>query len=490
MSSLPERLITPPTVEYLVLDGDLQIEDFSERVVAFADDPQAVAVGEFVGKAFPELIGAEQVLHGIWSGEKGEYELREVARRDLYFNLWAFRAKSSLVLLFEEVTEMISLKQSLVQRANETELLFSALKHSKNYLDKVIASMGDALIITNRQGVIKSVNQAAVDIFGYAIAEFVGQPWQIFLPTKLWQQELSPIAIIAAQQEIKTVEVDCRHKQGDRLMVEFNCSQVIADLTQEESFVYVGRNITARREAEREQQKAIAKERELVELRSRFLSTAAHEFRNPVGSILMCAEMLQMSQGKLSDDEQTMYIEFIQQAGRSLKTIMEDILLLSRIDAGKLRYNPTTFDLQPFCDNLIQTVHLAMNDHRIQLDYPTAIATVTMDAKLLQHILQNILSNALKYSPNQQPVDLIIRPNLGAAEYLDFIVRDRGIGIPAKDLEHVCDSFHRAKNVGEIPGTGLGMAITDKFIELHHGSIHIDSQENQGTTVTVTLPRR
>lgn len=488
MSLLPERLVTPPEVEYLLLGEDLRIQEFSKNAPLFADNPADLVATELVVKAFPELIGAEQILEAIRLGTKNEYELKEIARRDFYFNLYAVRVKASLVLLFEDVTEMMTLKQSLVQRANEAELLLSALKNSKDYLDKVIASIGDALIITNQAGIIKSVNQAAVDIFGYSIAEFVDQPWQNFLPREIWQLELSPWAIANEQAEIKTIEVDCFSKEGQPLTVEFNCSQVVAGLTQEESLVYVGRNITARKQAEREQQKVIAKERELVELRERFLSTAAHEFRNPIGSILMCVEMLKHPKANLSAEEQVVYIDFIQQAGSTLKGIMEDILLLSKADAGKLGFNPKGICLKTVCEEMILQVQVAMGENRIQFSDRTNLDTVLMDSKLLQHILPNLLSNALKYSPNNQPVEFTIAPSPEQSDHLTFTIRDHGIGIPAKDLKHIFDSFHRAKNVGEIPGTGLGMAITHRSIQLHQGTIAIESQENQGTTVIVTLP--
>lgn len=488
MSLLPEKFVIPPHVAYLLLGAGLRITDFSEQVQQFAIDPTDIAINTHVCQAFPELIGIEDLLEEMRQGSTGQYELREVAREHVYFNLYATPIANYLILLFEDVTEMMSLKQSLVQRANEAELLLSALRHSKDYLDKVVLSIGDALIITNAQGQIQSVNQATIEMFGYHRGELIGQSLERLMPPHIWQEHLAPRVIAAHQSVIKNIEVDCLTKALTPLAIEFNCSRVLADLSQNESFVYIGRNITARKQAELEQQKAIAKERELVELKANFLSIASHEFRNPIGSILMCTEILQHSKAHLSPEEQEMYIDFIQQAGNNLKEVMEDVLLISKVDAGKLQCQPTELSLNLFCKRLTQQIQLSMGAKRIQTQYSDQISTVHMDGKLLQHILQNLLSNALKYSPEEQPVDFIVEPSPHNPHHVRFTIRDYGIGIPADDLEHIFESFHRAKNVGEIPGTGLGMAITYKYIHLHQGDITITSEENLGTTVVVTLP--
>jgi PAS domain S-box-containing protein len=488
MSFLPEKFVIPPHIAYLLLGKGLRIVDFSEQVQLFALNPADILINGHVCQAFPELIGAEELLEEMRQGNTGQYELREVARGEVYFNLHATPIANYLILLFEDVTEMMNLKQSLVQRANEAELLLSALRHSKDYLDKVVLSMGDALIITNPHGQIQSINQAAIAMFGYVQGELLGQSLQKLVPTQVWQKHLAPGAIARHQSTIKNIEVECLTKAQDSLTIEFSCSRVLADLNQNESFVYIGRNITARKQAELEQQKAIAKERALVELKANFLSIASHEFRNPIGSILMCTEILQHSKAQLSPEEQDMYIDFIKQAGNNLKAVMEDVLLISKVDAGKLQCQPTELNLNLFCERLVQQIQLSTGVERIKAQYSDQITTVQMDGKLLQHILQNLLSNGLKYSPEDQPIDFIVELSPTQPGQVQFTIRDRGIGIPAEDLEHIFESFHRAKNVGEIPGTGLGMAITYKYIHLHQGDITIESTENQGTTVTVTLP--
>lgn len=487
MSLLPERFVMPPHMGYILLDRALTIVEFAKNLLDFSISPTELKCGVFVSDAFPELFGVEDILKDIYVGQRREYELREIARDDVYFNLYVHRLENYLLLLLENTTETMTLKQSLVQRANETGLLLDALRNSKDYLDKVMLSMGDALIITDHQGLIRQVNQAAEEMFGYSEAEMLEISLESLVPHQVWQDTLNPRAIADHTDSIKAVEVACRTKLQHALTVEFNCSQVLTDLEQTASYVYIGRDITARKVAELERQKAIAKEREFVELRARFLSTASHEFRNPIASILMCAEILQNPDEKPTSEELDMYLDFIQQAGRNLKDVLEDVLLISRAESGKVEFQPGTLNLPRFCDQLIQQIHLSMNEQRIEATYMDNLETVSMDGKLLQHILQNLLSNALKYSPGDRPVEFSISP--GDKEgYLKFLVRDHGIGIPEADLQHIFDSFHRAKNVGEIPGTGLGMAITHEYIEIHHGTITIRSEENQGTEIELQLP--
>ena len=135
MSLLPEKFLIPPHMAYILLDSTLTIVEFSQNLSLFAISPEELQHGAVVSNAFPELFGVEDILKEIYLGQRREYELREIARDKLYFNLYAHRLDSYLLLLFENTTEIMNLKQTLVQRANETGLLLDALRNSKDYLD-------------------------------------------------------------------------------------------------------------------------------------------------------------------------------------------------------------------------------------------------------------------------------------------------------------------------------------------------------------------
>jgi len=166
--------------------------------------------------------------------------------------------------------------------------------------------------------------------------------------------------------------------------------------------------------------------------------------------------------------------------------LMEEVLVLSRFDAGKMECKPSPLDLGSLCRRLVDEVLSATNHVcPIALSLPPRLNKANVDEKLLRHILTNLLSNAVKYSPPGIPVHLLV-----AQEAKEVILRveDRGIGIPEEDRHWLFNAFHRARNVGERPGTGLGLVIVKKCIELHGGKIKVDSRLNEGTSVTVHLP--
>jgi signal transduction histidine kinase len=174
--------------------------------------------------------------------------------------------------------------------------------------------------------------------------------------------------------------------------------------------------------------------------------------------------------------------------------LLEDVLTIGRAEAGKLEFQPAPMDLAAFCHKIVENMqeladeeHISSHhQHRLTLVTQGDCSNVQMDAKLLEHIVSNLLSNGLKYSPEGGTVqfDLICD-----GESAVFHIRDCGIGIPQKDLEQLFESFRRASNVGTIPGTGLGLAIVKKCVELHGGTITVDSVVGTGTTFTVTLPK-
>jgi signal transduction histidine kinase len=253
-------------------------------------------------------------------------------------------------------------------------------------------------------------------------------------------------------------------------------------------------DITERKQAEAEMLKALEKERELGELRSGFVSLVSHEFRTPLTTIQSSAELVQRYSQKLSDERKLNHLIRIQGAVKRMTQLLEDVLTIGRAEAGKLEFQPAPMDLAAFCHKIVENMqeladeeHISSHhQHRLTLVTQGDCSNVQMDAKLLEHIVSNLLSNGLKYSPEGGTVqfDLICD-----GESAVFHIRDCGIGIPQKDLEQLFESFRRASNVGTIPGTGLGLAIVKKCVELHGGTITVDSVVGTGTTFTVTLPK-
>lgn len=167
--------------------------------------------------------------------------------------------------------------------------------------------------------------------------------------------------------------------------------------------------------------------------------------------------------------------------------MLDDILTLGKVESGKLRFTPAPVNATDLCKNLVAEMKQGSETaRRIVLLTIGEAGISAMDSSLLRHIVNNLLSNALKYSPDDSPVTLTVRTE---PEQIIFIIKDRGIGIPDADQERLFETFHRAANAKGVPGTGLGLAIVKESVDQHGGTITIESQEGVGTTVTVALPR-
>ncbi len=244
-------------------------------------------------------------------------------------------------------------------------------------------------------------------------------------------------------------------------------------------------DITEYRRAEVETRRALERERELSELKSRFITTASHEFRTPLSTILAAAELLQNYEDKLSPAKKHTYFQRITRAVSEMIALLDDVLIIGAEEVGKLGFKPTALDPTKFCSELVEEMSLGIGlEHEFHFSHDDRCRQSHMDEQLLRHILSNLLSNAVKYSPKAGPIYLHLYRHEGQAV---FQVCDEGIGIPAEDQEHLFESFYRGRNVGNISGTGLGLAIVQRAVALHGGSVGFKSDE-AGTTFTITLP--
>jgi PAS domain S-box-containing protein len=243
---------------------------------------------------------------------------------------------------------------------------------------------------------------------------------------------------------------------------------------------------TQRKKAEAELHKALEKERELSQFKSRFITTISHEYRTPLTIIQSSAELLEHYEHKWSSEKRLIHLQRILASTRHLTNLVNDVLFIGQAEMKKLEFNPAPLNLEQFCFGLVEELRSGIgNQTSITSNIRGNCTNACLDEKLLRQILANLLSNAIKYSPDGGTVrfDLECRED-GAT----LRIQDSGIGIPAEDLSQLFESFHRAKNVGTIPGTGLGLAIVKKCVDLHEGQITVESEAGVGTTFTVTLP--
>lgn len=239
---------------------------------------------------------------------------------------------------------------------------------------------------------------------------------------------------------------------------------------------------------EAEPRTALVTERDQGELRSRFIGIAAHEFRTPLTTILSSAELLEHYRYRWSEEKQQVHLKRIQNAALHLSEMLDDILTICRAEAGKLEFNPMPMNLPRFCQNLVEDLQPTTKaGQAIALIYQGDYTQVSLDERLLRHILTNLLSNAIKYSPRGSKIQFSITCQ---THQVCFQIQDHGIGIPPEDRPHLFESFCRAANASDIPGSGLGLTIVKSCTELHGGQIQLRSELGKGTTFTVTIPIR
>lgn len=240
-----------------------------------------------------------------------------------------------------------------------------------------------------------------------------------------------------------------------------------------------------RRLAEAAIRVALEKEKELSELKSRFWSMIVHEFRNPLTSILASSQLLEVHGDRLNSERKQEYLELIQNSVKVMNQLLNDTLEIVRADRSNLEFNPTPIDLEAFCQDLVEETQLNSGSrHQILFLHHGDCQSMCLDDKLLWHILSNLLSNAVKYSPQGGTIILEITCT---EEEATFKVKDEGIGIPKETQTHLFEPFHRADNVGNIPGTGLGLTLVRKCLDLHGGQIQVESEVGTGSTFTVNI---
>ena len=233
-------------------------------------------------------------------------------------------------------------------------------------------------------------------------------------------------------------------------------------------------------------QKLIALAAAKSENRSRFFSMAYHDLNTPLTTIQLSAEMLEDSELPSGSITLNKNIARIKKAVSNMSGLLQDILMLSKAEYGKVALNLNPINATDFCTSILEELQPIVTDkHLITFRTHTDTVYANLDAKLLHHLLTNLLSNAIKYSPNGGNVSLELSCE---NQQIIFCVRDEGIGITAEDREKLFQQFERGANVGKIKGSGLGLCIVKHIVDLHGGTISVESALGKGTTFIVTLP--
>ncbi|HEY9651068.1 MAG TPA: ATP-binding protein [Coleofasciculaceae cyanobacterium] len=383
---------------------------------------------------------------------------------------------------------LTKLEQTVIRQKHTEEALLNSLATNRALLNAI----PDSIFRINRDRVFINYKAPKESQIFLNEADFIGKKVEEIFPAFIAQSWCDRI-----EQARKTGELQILEYQWSNEGKEAYWEARLA-VSESDEIVAIIRDITERKQAEDDLQESLHKEKELSELKSRFISTASHEFRTPLTAILGSTELLRYYSHNWSEEKKQLHFERIHSRVQHMTQLLDDVLLVGKAEAQKMEFQPSSINLIQFCHSLVEELQLSTaRNHSIVFASPgldgaqenealsNPYTSAVLDEKLLQHILSNLLSNAIKYSPVGSTIQFLLTCHEHQAI---FQIQDRGIGIPDEDQLRLFEAFHRATNVGDIPGTGLGLVIIKNAVDLHGGKITVNSQVGVGTTFTVTLP--
>lgn len=362
----------------------------------------------------------------------------------------------------------------------------NTLAENEKQLSSIIESSLDAIITTDVNLQIVKSNSKAIELFGYPSEKLIGSDLAELISASsrdLFRRQISEVNL---ERQYIREELNCLIHDGSEFLAELTVSLIF--IQGKKFFSVFIRDITVAKRAEVELRKALQKEADLNQLKTRFITLTSHEFRTPLTTIQSSADLMSLllnTREFPQTEKLEKYISRITKEVGRLTGLMNDILVLGRIEAGRIAVNLSKIDLVSLIREILDTGNLAEADNRkIILNISGSPEPVSADPALLIHIFQNLLSNALKYSAGKPSPQISLEYT---SDRCIISVRDFGIGIPKADQHNLFQTFYRASNVENIKGTGLGLTIVKQFVELHGGNLFVESAENSGTCFTFEL---
>ncbi len=389
----------------------------------------------------------------------------------------------------------------LGSQIKETERKDAELQRVNNFLNNIWNHAGAIIFVCDTNGLIQFFNPSAEKWLGYKSDEVINKISiaSFHLESELQKKALELSALtdteIKADFEVFTTasklnlgnnqEWHYRRKDGSTFYVSLNVTPLKDSYNTISSYLGIAIDVSDKKKAEIEILAALEKEKELNELKSRFVSMASHEFRTPLSAVLSSAYLLSKYTKAEEQPNREKHIQRIVSSVTSLTEILNDFLSVGKIEEGNIVAKNTEYDVQQQMHEIIQGVqHLFKKGQHVDYKHEGNGSIVHLDSSMMRHIVSNLLSNAIKFSVEDSVVELTTRCDEGK---LILSVKDNGIGIPEEDLQHLYRRFFRSSNVTNIQGTGLGLHIVSKYTELMNGEITCESKLGEGTTFTITF---
>jgi PAS domain S-box-containing protein len=383
-----------------------------------------------------------------------------------------------------EKIDLLSAFGSQLGMALENAQLYEEVARSKTYIESLVESAGDAIISTDLEDRILTWNRAAEIIFGYGKDEVLGQTVHILLPPGR-STELNEIRIKALLTDvIRNLELKRMRKDGVTIDVALAVSTLKDKEGKVVGFLHLAKDIT-------EKQRYEKRLKELDRMKSDFVSNVSHELRTPLTAIKASADnMLDNLVGPLSE-KQTRYLLRIKNNADRLARLINDVLDLSRIEAGRVDLRPSDLDLTALAQEVVEQVRPMTLEKLIRLEVTSCDGDCVSwaDRDKVAQVLMNLIGNAVKFTAPHGAITVTIKR---IADWMHIAVTDTGPGIAAEDVDRVFNKFYQVAHAGEqkARGTGLGLAICKALVEMHGGRIWVESEINKGSTFAFTLPAR
>ncbi|GAB4397955.1 MAG: PAS domain S-box protein [Rhodoferax sp.] len=391
---------------------------------------------------------------------------------DIGVTLVPWEGGMAMLTFFSDVSERKALENRLTQTLAEREAILNA------------SVVGIAFLTA--EGRFLWANPAMLNLFGAEAGRPLMSMEVVYLDREQYLRVGKAAARAILQGDRYETELQMRRLDGRLIWVTLS-GQAVNRSDISAGTVWTALDITQRKQAEEDTRQALQQQRELNDLRSRFVSMTSHEFRTPLATILSSAELLRFYGERMSNAERNEVLASIETSVSRMTQMLDRVLMLGRSESGLMEFKPQWMNLVCLCEAVCQEARqaLASPQHAVILTLQSPKLEGWFDDKLLRHVLGNLVSNAIKYSPAGGQVEVNI---VHSDDAITLSIADQGIGIPKDEIPHLFTSFHRASNVGDIKGTGLGLAIVKNAIETHGGHISVHSEPNQGTRFVVQLP--
>jgi PAS domain S-box-containing protein len=382
------------------------------------------------------------------------------------------------------------------------ELLNERLESSLISQKAILDNAKVMLFSTNKIGIIRFFNPEAERLTGYTEKEVVNIETPVIfhksseieicrdeLKNKFgleFENDIDVILEKALRNEICNQECIYINKKGENIPVSLTLTSMKDKKKQLVGFMGVAIDLTERKKAELNLMEALTKEKKLGELKSRFVTTASHEFRTPLSTISSSAYLIEKYTEQADQPKRQKHLDRIISAVNNLSNILNDFLNVGKIEEGKIELNPTLFSIPNFMEKLFLEIKSILKPGQNIHYVHEGEDEINTDPSIFRNIMINLLSNAIKYSSSDSNIEINTKIN---DHTFQVEVHDHGIGIPEEDQEHLMDRFFRGKNAINIPGTGLGLHIVSKYVERMNGEISFVSKLNEGTTFKLIFKR-